>query len=439
MRHILVVLAFSIIPFGGIFFYDFDTTLSDNPDCLRNDSDKTGFIKSIIGMLFMISTNASGGQIISVRRVVQLAAALLHSLNSILLLTLIDEYLIFQRRYGQQIRSACGTVMTLLFAAHSMRIAVLKDSTTSSLALLLSLSFSLCGLIVGLNFLSVYNSNKTKLSTLILFVLSCLLQTIGIVLHSSTAIIPFILIAGISMSKLRIHRRAVNWIDTMIAIGTITCCYILYLTWTRNSNIMNSNMNESTSMKEYTSTSTNTVSGTSTSINDQQMFNIFKPDSAPSASSVLRSFLEIYQSASNVLKAQIGFPPNFDPDYALNKLKVLSSIQGSLQGSLQIKKMRNMRGNGLEMSGDLGLMSILDLVVVMTIIMSLIIKCVYDIIRYRTMSNLNFSCLAFIVLITVACAPSDLGADGDLLHFDTLAISMQSYIPSCFLSFCLGE
>ena len=91
------------------------------------------------------------------------------------------------------------------------------------------------------------------------------------------------------------------------------------------------------------------------------------------------------------------------------------------------------------MSGDLGLMSILDLVVVMTIIMSLIIKCVYDIIRYRTMSNLNFSCLAFIVLITVACAPSDLGADGDLLHFYTLAISMQSYIPSCFLSFCLGE
>jgi hypothetical protein len=69
----------------------------------------------------------------------------------------------------------------------------------------------------------------------------------------------------------------------------------------------------------------------------------------------------------------------------------------------------------------------------------MILKGLWDGVRWGTMSNLTFSCLAYISLLAVACAPSSLGGGGDLLHFDTLAISMQSYVPSCFLSFCLGE
>jgi hypothetical protein len=56
-----------------------------------------------------------------------------------------------------------------------------------------------------------------------------------------------------------------------------------------------------------------------------------------------------------------------------------------------------------------------------------------DALRWKSLSNFNFSCLAYIVLILGTLHSSD-----ELYHVDILDVSMHSYLPSGFLSFCLA-
>lgn len=68
-----------------------------------------------------------------------------------------------------------------------------------------------------------------------------------------------------------------------------------------------------------------------------------------------------------------------------------------------------------------------------------IILLLWEALRWRSISNFTFSCLAFIALIVGTCTPFTLGSSNDPFHVDILAVGMHSYLPSSFLSFCLGE
>jgi hypothetical protein len=57
-----------------------------------------------------------------------------------------------------------------------------------------------------------------------------------------------------------------------------------------------------------------------------------------------------------------------------------------------------------------------------------------DALRWKSLSNFNFSCLAYIVLIL-----GTLRSNNEINHVDILDVSMHSYLPSGFLSFCLGK
>lgn len=395
---VLILLFFSIAPFTGIFLHSFVTEISDNPDCLHNDVDKRGLVTYLFDSLLAMEFRGSGGNIFSGRRVAQLGAVLIHCSNSLLLYTFIDEYLMFQRRYGLQIRSSCSAVMTVLFAAHSMRIAVLKDSTMTSLTLLLSVTFALIGLIYGLNFLTAYNNNETSVRTLVLFLVSSSCLTVSAIAHASSTLIPVIAVIGILMRKLRLQQRGMNWVDRAILVVSVLCCSMIYLSSLRIRSVQSNR-------------------------DAQQILNSLTA-LPPPPSAITTVFLELYQASSNVVKSQLGVSANFDPDYTIDALEALRPMQQSTKNSV---------------GGGKKLFVLLDLIVVLSLVLSLLLKGLWDGVRWGSMSNLTFSCLAYVSLLTVACAPSSLGSGGDLLHFDTLAISMQSYVPSCFLSFCLGE
>lgn len=126
----------------------------------------------------------------------------------------------------------------------------------------------------------------------------------------------------------------------------------------------------------------------------------------------------------------LGFSANYDADYANDKLRFLKFVWGKgseLLGGTFI----GVKGSGFN------IISILEIAVLMSTLTGLILNFLWSIIRRNYIKEFVFSGLAFTALLVGSCVfdSRDYREGG----YENLGVSMQSYVPSCFLSFSLGE
>ena len=330
-----------------------------------------------------------------------------HAIITCLLLILSDKFLTTQRLYSQRVRDTSCTLATVIFALQPGRAEYVNDTRLSSLPKIQSVCFCLAGTILYFDFVVRKGS---MVCTILLCVISAICVIIGTALDISSLSVPLVLTGAIMFEQIKCTAPIYR-----IIIWSAVCfiCLIALLVEYR-SILGNTNTNTISSTNTGTSTSTSTI------------MNIMENNRILSFG---------YQTLQNSISEKVQIITIFMTNFStsLRFMTVTQIINYCINYCLRAPSAILFYSAQFIKDSDSIKLTLKFLILIA------FLKCVWGVIRYRTMSNLNFSCLAFIVLITVACAPSDLGADGDLLHFDTLAISMQSYIPSCFLSFCLGK
>jgi hypothetical protein len=392
MEYFLIVLAFSLVPFTGIFLQNVDSSLSRNPDCFRSNNVEEGVLEYFLDSLSMVGFKEFDRFSLSAQAV-QIAAVIVHTSNGLLLQKLIDNFLKLQRDYAQHIRSSCSALLCVLFAVHSTRIILLKDSSMGSLSILLSLSFGLIGSIFALNFLHIYNNGASSIYSISLFVASSTMLFLSAMANIPTLMISIIIIVAVATGILRLQKRSSTWIDIFNRILLPSCCMVfvsfIYF-YDGNSNVT----------EEFYKTRSKS-----------EFFN----DLSEATSRTIdfpQHFLQIFQAKTKALI--------FVSTYVEEKLSTLKAFQ--FNSEIQLNH----------------LYPLFEVATVIFLLIALIWQLVSSIVRWKPISNFTFSCLGLITLLGGACSSLKL-SNKEAPQFDKLAISLYSYVPSSFLTFCLGE
>lgn len=397
IRRYLIILVLSTIPFSGIFYYQSNTVYSDDVKCSSNDTGVTSFSKALFDYLFAIKFIGSFPKGITM----QLTSLLLHSVNSLLLFLFLDDLLYFLRHYGHRIRRDCAAVMTVLFAANSLQIAIICEPTLRSLELLISTNFSLGGSIIALKFLKARNNNESNMICLALFLASCLLQNFAAVADTKSVQTTLITVVAVTMDKLRLH-HPLHWVEALILLTSFLGSSFFYSSYGQRSDA-------------------------GVGIRKIFIHSVFA-SFLPSLITIMHLLLDYYHNLSNVCRACLGLPAAYDPEYIGKMLESLTHIINILRSTLLTTN----------------IFPLLSVVALVMIVIFLLASFLLRIGRGGCPSDFTFSCFALSALVVSAFIPStaDIGNVNNLIQVPalyTLEMSMRCYIPSCFLCICLGE
>jgi hypothetical protein len=348
MEYFLIVLAFSLVPFIGIFLQNVDSSLSKNPDCFRSNNVEEGMLEYFFDSLYAVGFKGFDRSSLPAQAV-QIAAIIIHTSNGLLLQKFINNYLNFYRGYEEIIRSSCSSLMCVLFAVHSTRIALLKDSTVGSLSILLSLTLGLIGLIFALNFLNFYNNGASGLYSFCVFVASSIMLLLSAI--ANILMISMIMIVAILTGILRLQKRSSTWIDIFTRIILPSCCMVfvscIYF-YNRDSNVT----------EEFSKIR-----------NESEFFNdLSEPTSLTTAFPQL--LLQAFQALLNFIST-----------YIEEKVSIMKALQ--LNSDIQLDD----------------IYPLIEVAAVITIVAALVLQLVSSFVGWKSMSNFTFSCFAFIALL----------------------------------------
>mmetsp|Transcript_33304 Transcript_33304/g.31767 ORF Transcript_33304/g.31767 Transcript_33304/m.31767 type:complete len:562 (+) Transcript_33304:162-1847(+) len=387
MEYFLIVLAFSLVPFIGICLQNVDSSQSRNPDCFRSNNVEEGLLEYFLDSLSMVGFKGFDRSFLSAKAV-QIAAVIIHTSNGLLLQKLIDNFLKLQRDYVQHVRGSCSTLMCVLFAVHSTRIVLLKDTTMGSLSILLSLSFGLIGSILALNFLNLYNNGVSSIHSLSIFVASSIMLFLSAMANISTLMISIIIIIAVATGALKLQKHSSTWIDIFNRILLPSSCMVFV------------------SFIYFYNGNSNITEGFSKIRSEGEFFNDLSE-----AVDFPQHFLQTFQVKTKALI--------FVSNYIEEKISTLKALQFNSEIQLET------------------IYPLFEVATVITLLIALILQIVSSIVRWKSISNFTFSCLGLLALLAGACSSLKL-SNKDSPHYDKLAIGLYSYVPSSFLTFCLA-
>lgn len=400
IRGYLIILAFSTIPFSGIFLTQLNGFYSSDAHCLSNDTHYTSSLKASLDYLSTSEFMASIKLQLPDGKLPQLTAALIHSLNSLLLFTFLDDFLYFKRQYGKYIRRACSAVMTIIFASNSMQVALIKLSAMKSLVLLISTSFLLAASVVAIKFLKARDCNQSFMRCHVLLLATCLFLTCAALIDTKSIAITLTIAGAIAMDRVRLY-LPLRWVEKLTFLVFLSWSYLFIIqfmqcTWVGDVVTELLVFSKPTSLLHHIISITHTLSSHC-------------------------------HHMSKLIRTLLGAPADYNPECTADKLESLRNVFFNLKGT---QWMINMS-------------SILDIVTVMAmIILFCFVRFLWITSRGGYFNYITFSCfiLPIYQLSSLTIPVVDRAETKSFLPgLHTLENSMRCYIPSCFLSICLGK
>ena len=391
----LIILAFSTIPFSGIFLTPTNSIYSNCAYYSSNDAGCTSSLKALFDYLSATEFMAFIKLLLPEGKLLQLTAALIHSLNSLLLFTLLDDMLYFIRLYGKYIRRACSAVMTIIFASNSMQIALIKLSTMKSLVFMASMSFLLAASVVAIKFLKARNNNKSFMRCHVLFLATCLFLTFAALIDTKSMTITLIVAGTIAMDKVRQY-LPLRWVEKLTFLAILLWSYLFCIRFMQCSLVGDV-------------------------VRELLVFS--KPVSLLNHIISITHMLSAHcHHLSNLTRTLLGAPADRNPECTADKLESLGKILVNLKGTKWM----------IDMSSILDILAVMAIIVVFCFLRFLWITC-----RGGYFNYVTFSCI-FLPVYMLSSATSPI-VDNIVPGLHALEISMMCYMPSCFLSICLGK
>ena len=402
----LVTLA-SIIPFSFVLFD------------AAHDGSSTNIISSYNQGLSLLSMVFFKPHTTTVNPKSILAANLqIHAINSVLLLILSYHFLKTQRCYGHQIRETACSIAVMIFAVHPGRLEYMRRSDLVSVHHQFAICMSLIGVILSMHFL---DSNKRLPFSIVQAILSGIFLSIGAFLGApiSTVAIPLLFYAAVVLQQMRCSLSLFNAAILTVSHGACAALVAHAHTnceFTKSSFLLCSNSKHGKETYYASSSSSGTVMSKSFRRYDDAFFNI----ATVLWQEPLRVYvlLEVHAKQSRI--HIIGL---------VNRLvKGIDTIttSSSFGSHRNTESMSNVYHELIQLVIPL-LIGFLSIRVVG--------QCLHDAFRWKATTNFNFAFIA--LLVTLLCSPSSVMTS--LLDIDSLWMSLQSYIPSAFMSVCLGE
>ena len=402
----LVTLA-SILPFSFILF---DAS---------QDGSSTNIISTYHQGLSLLSMVFLKPQTTNVNPHSILAANLqIHAINCVLLLILSYHFLKTQRCYGHQIRETACMIAVMIFAVHPGRLEYMRRSDLRSVHHQFAICMSLIGVILSMHFL---DSNKRFPFSIVQAILSGVFLSIGAFLGApiSTVAIPLLFYAAVVLQQVRCSLSLFNAAILTLSHGACAALVAHAHTnceFTKSSMFLSCNNSGDTHRKRlFYVSSSGTLMSKSFRLYSDALVNI----STILWQEPLRAFTFLEVHAKQGLNELTGLVNRFVSGIGTITTSGSSSSHPSTETISNIY---------------LELLHLVIPVLVGFLTIRVVGKCFYDAFRWKGTTNFNFAYIA--LLVTILCSPPC--AMTSLLDMDSLWMSLQSYIPSAFLSVCLG-
>ena len=430
MEATIAICFSSTIPFFGCLF----RRLTKNHSSYNNDQKQSQC--SIPSQLVKYLAFGSIGH---ERLFLQIIILTLHTTNALLLMMLLKKILGRRRIHDEHICICSYVAVAAIFAAHSTRTALLNDVDSDlSLLFLIAVVVSLSGIYLTMNTNGHFQPS----------VLSSVLLVVGIVFVIITLFFGGEI--GLMMSLPSFSSSSSSLIDSSSTISNNNNAKY-YIFGAMETSPLPSQSILSSPFRLITSTQWVPPGLFSTCV-DFVRNTILQPPTAMGT-------LKMLQSVLNIINAQLFLPVNVDNGYVQTQREALGLLRGTQSQSLGmcrsgsssdeskvISTLRCAASVVSRLSTDYA--PVVELTAVIMLVGFVLFRCAQQQLRsirqhsqltlFRHMNPFGITSIVFVSILCClnVCFTSNSNSSKDS---EMLVLSRQSYIPSAFMSVCLGE
>ena len=344
------------------------------------------------GTLFVVvngghgsSTSSPSSQISVAMDSISVMNVQIHVVNAVLVLIFAHQYLASQRRYASVVRDTACMVAVLLFAVHPSRLDVIGQVNETSVLHQLSICMSLVGVVLSMAFVSAAGTRRVFVVAVLQAACSGAFLSAGAFLGGpvSAVAIPLLFYAAVVLQQIRCHL-------TLFDAAVLTA---MHGGWTAVVAVLRADCAASAATPA--------------------------PLAALCRSATAGIMAAAFRGRMDAL-LQVVDGAWREPERGVTAMEEYLSVSLlGFQGRLEAIAASSADGSS-GLSATLNALVLLVTPALATALFAVVVvRSVRDAVRWKPMTNFNFCCLA--------SAASAVGG------------GLQSYVPSAFLSVCLGE